>query len=281
MPARSPARRPIAPSVSCPPPTMTFSPAPLPPPPRATGPTRWRWATRARTALARQLLQWRYALDRNSGAKFADIDAVIKMARRLAAARHAPCPGRSRRSPPDMQRRRRSSPGSAAARPPPASAASGWAKRWWPRGETAKGAALIRQGWSEGSFDDSTENAILAKDAAYLTPKATRRGWTTCCGAARPTPRGGKWRGWMPEPPPSPRPASRWAPACRMPSRPGQGRRTPTDPALLYDWARQLRAGPSGRRRACHAAASRARTRWRAITPRAGGRKSMSRRATR
>src|SRR6185312_2404850 len=29
---------------------------------------------------ARQLLQWRYALDRNSGAKSADIDAVIKMA---------------------------------------------------------------------------------------------------------------------------------------------------------------------------------------------------------
>src|SRR5579872_886159 len=29
---------------------------------------------------ARQLLQWRYALDRNSGAKFSDIDAVIKMA---------------------------------------------------------------------------------------------------------------------------------------------------------------------------------------------------------
>ena len=29
---------------------------------------------------ARQLLQWRYALDRDSGAKFADVDAVLKMA---------------------------------------------------------------------------------------------------------------------------------------------------------------------------------------------------------
>ena len=30
--------------------------------------------------VARQLLQWRYALDQNSGARFADIDAAIKMA---------------------------------------------------------------------------------------------------------------------------------------------------------------------------------------------------------
>ena len=29
---------------------------------------------------ARQLLQWRYALDRDSGAKFADMDAALKMA---------------------------------------------------------------------------------------------------------------------------------------------------------------------------------------------------------
>src|SRR6478609_1442568 len=29
---------------------------------------------------ARQLLQWRYALDRDSGAKFADVDAALKMA---------------------------------------------------------------------------------------------------------------------------------------------------------------------------------------------------------
>ena len=38
---------------------------------------------------ARQLLQWRYALDRNSGAKFADIDAVMKFAAGLAAQGHA------------------------------------------------------------------------------------------------------------------------------------------------------------------------------------------------
>src|SRR5262249_16194625 len=31
-------------------------------------------------AVARQLLQWRYTLDRDSGAKFADIDAALKMA---------------------------------------------------------------------------------------------------------------------------------------------------------------------------------------------------------
>ncbi len=33
-----------------------------------------------RDTVARQLLQWRYALDRNSGAKFSDIDAAIRMA---------------------------------------------------------------------------------------------------------------------------------------------------------------------------------------------------------
>ncbi|MGH6828804.1 MAG: hypothetical protein ACREFW_07830, partial [Rhizomicrobium sp.] len=31
-------------------------------------------------SVARQLLQWRFALDRDSGAKFADIDAALKMA---------------------------------------------------------------------------------------------------------------------------------------------------------------------------------------------------------
>src|SRR5258708_3706624 len=34
----------------------------------------------AKDTSARQLLQWRYALDQKSGAKFAEIDAVIKVA---------------------------------------------------------------------------------------------------------------------------------------------------------------------------------------------------------
>ena len=38
-------------------------------------------------------------------------------------------------------------------------------------GDKARGGALIRQGWSDGSFDDFTEAGILAQDAAYLTPE--------------------------------------------------------------------------------------------------------------
>ena len=45
-------------------------------------------------SVARQLLQWRYAMDRNSGAKFADIDAVHRHGGELAAAepRSMPAP---------------------------------------------------------------------------------------------------------------------------------------------------------------------------------------------
>ena len=82
--------------------------------------------------VARQLLQWRYAMDRNSGAKFADIDAMIKTSKPsgagLAAARLALCPGRSRHHPRHVL--------DAILRwfggrpPPPPSVTSGWAKRW-------------------------------------------------------------------------------------------------------------------------------------------------------
>ncbi len=79
---------------------------------------------------ARQLLQWRYALDRNSGAKFADIDAVMKMAAGWPLPGLALCPRRSRHHaatcPP--------TPDPAMVRRPharlPHRPTSGWAKRW-------------------------------------------------------------------------------------------------------------------------------------------------------
>jgi soluble lytic murein transglycosylase len=121
---------------------------------------------------ARQLLQWRYALDRNSGAKFSDIDAVIKMA--------ANWPSRG-----SLYARAEA----AITRDMPAETILRWFNGRTPAspigdirlgeamaatGEVAQGAVWIRVGWSEGSFDESTENDILAHDTAYLTPESDR-----------------------------------------------------------------------------------------------------------
>lgn len=120
--------------------------------------------------VARQLLQWRYALDRNSGAKFADIDAVIKMATNW--------PSRG-----SLYARAEA----AITRDMPAAAIVQWFGSRAPAsplgdvrlgealvasGSVAQGAALIRTGWSEGSFDEFTESDILARDAAYLTAES-------------------------------------------------------------------------------------------------------------
>ncbi len=121
---------------------------------------------------ARQLLQWRYALDRNSGAKFADIDAVIKMA--------ANWPSRG-----SLYARAEA----AITRDMPADAILKWFNGRTPAspigdirlgeamaatGNAAQGAVWIRVGWSQGSFDEFTENDILAHDTAYLTPESDR-----------------------------------------------------------------------------------------------------------
>ncbi|MFO1249463.1 MAG: lytic transglycosylase domain-containing protein [Alphaproteobacteria bacterium] len=41
-------------------------------------------------------------------------------------------------------------------------------------GEKTRGTSLIRQGWSEGSFDPAVELAIVQKDGALLTPESDR-----------------------------------------------------------------------------------------------------------
>jgi soluble lytic murein transglycosylase len=190
-------------------------------------------------AVARQLLQWRYALDRNSGAKFAEIDAALKMAENWP--QHATLYARAEQAiPPDM---------------PPAQIVQWFAGRMPASsigrirlgealiagGDTAKGAALIRQGWSEGSFDDFTENAILAKDAAYLTPEADRNRLDALL--------------WRDETIPARRQMARVdaktaaVAQARIALGAGLAHAKPylakvadsTDPALLYDWSRQLR----------------------------------------
>jgi soluble lytic murein transglycosylase len=123
-------------------------------------------------AVARQLLQWRYTLDRDSGAKFADIDAALKMAAGwplrgslYARAEAAITPDMSRDQIVQWFASRTPSSPIGRVRLGEALVASG---------EKTRGGALIRQGWSEGSFDDFTEENILSADSAYLTLESQR-----------------------------------------------------------------------------------------------------------
>jgi soluble lytic murein transglycosylase len=189
---------------------------------------------------ARQLLQWRYALDRNSGAKFADIDAALKMA--MGWPLHNTLFVRAEADiTPEMT---------------PAQIAQWFGMRapaspigrvrlgeaMVASGDKARGGALIRQGWSDGSFDDATEAGILIQDAAYLTPEADR---------ARLD--GLLWRNEIPA---ARRQMARVDPQtaavaqARMALASGLAKAKPalakvsgsTDPTLLFDWARALRA---------------------------------------
>lgn len=128
--------------------------------------------------IARQLLQWRYALDSKSGAKFAEIDAVMTFAAGW------PLKG-------TLQARAEAAIVPDAATPPaltPAQIVAWFAERTpnssigrirlgealVATGQAAKGGPLIARGWAEGSFDDATEAAILANDGAYLTPQSDK-----------------------------------------------------------------------------------------------------------
>jgi soluble lytic murein transglycosylase len=135
-------------------------------------------AAQGQDPVARELLEWRYALDKNSGATFAEIDAVIKGTESKTSAGTWPLRG-------TLQAR-----AEAAIMPDMAPAAiAAWFASKTPNssigrirlgealvaeGDKAKGAALIQQGWAEGSFDTATEEAILQKDGAYLTPESDR-----------------------------------------------------------------------------------------------------------
>jgi soluble lytic murein transglycosylase len=135
-------------------------------------------AAQGQSTAARRLLEWRYALDKNSGATFAEIDAVTKDTEAKTSAGTWPLRG-------TLQAR-----GEAAITPDMAPAAIiAWFGAKTPNssigrirlgealvatGEKTKGAALIREGWADGSFDPAIELAIVQKDAAYLTPESDR-----------------------------------------------------------------------------------------------------------
>jgi soluble lytic murein transglycosylase len=135
-------------------------------------------AAQGSNPVARRLLEWRYALDRDSGATFAEIDAAIRNTESNTSAGTWPLRGTLQaraedKITPDM----------------PASVVVEWFGARTPNssigkirlgealltiGETARGAALIRAGWTEGSFDIPIEQAILQRDAASLTPESDR-----------------------------------------------------------------------------------------------------------
>ena len=134
-------------------------------------------AAQGQNRIARQLLEWRYALDKNSGATFAEIDAVIRDTDAKGAAAW-PLRG-------TLQAR------AEAALPPEMSPAQvvAWFGSKSPNssigkirlgealvatGDKSRGALLIRQGWADGSFAPDLELAIVQKDAALLTPADDR-----------------------------------------------------------------------------------------------------------
>ena len=135
-------------------------------------------AAQGHNATARRLLEWRFALDRDSGASFAEIDTAMRDTESKSAAGTWPLRGTLQaraeaQIAPDM----------------PAAAILAWFAARTPNssigkirlgeallatGEAARGAALIRAGWSDGSFDLPTEQAILQKDSALLTQENDR-----------------------------------------------------------------------------------------------------------
>lgn len=135
-------------------------------------------ASQGQNSLARQLVEWRYALDKNSGATFAEIDAVIKDTEAKSSAATWPLRG-------SLQAR-----AEAQITPElPAATVAAWFSARTPNssigkirlgealvamGEKVRGATLIRSGWAEGSFDTETELAILQKNSAWLTPDSDR-----------------------------------------------------------------------------------------------------------
>ena len=134
-------------------------------------------AAQGQNSTAKRLLEWRYALDRNSGATFAEIDAVIKdtdakgasawpLTGTLQARAEAVLPA-------DM------APSAIVAwfagkTPNSAIGKIRLGEALVATGDKARGAALIRSGWIEGSFDTSAELDIAQKNGAHLTPEADR-----------------------------------------------------------------------------------------------------------
>jgi len=130
-------------------------------------------AAQGHDSMASRLVQWRYLLDKNSGAPFAEIDAFLK-------------------ANPDWPLRTALLARAEAALDPAASPATvvAWFAGRDPAsaigdirlgdaltatGKVAAGRDLVREGWMDGSFEPDQELAIVQKDGAVLTPDIDRR----------------------------------------------------------------------------------------------------------
>ena len=135
-------------------------------------------------ASARQLLQWRYALDANSHATFAEINAVLDAAggwpargTLLVRAEAALVPPSSFPAtvPTPVMTPAQTIAWFASREPSSSIGRIRLGEALIAAGENrTRGAALIAQGWSQGSFDEATEAAILAQDSASITPESQR-----------------------------------------------------------------------------------------------------------
>ena len=130
-------------------------------------------AAQGHDAIASRLVQWRYLLDKDSKAPFADIDAFLK-------------------ANPDWPLRDTLYARAEAALDPataPAAVVAWFAGRdpvsaigkirlgdaLIATGKVAAGRDLVREGWMEGSFEPDQELAIVQKDGAVLTPDIDKR----------------------------------------------------------------------------------------------------------
>jgi len=129
-------------------------------------------AAQGHDAMAKRLVQWRFLLDKNSGASFGEIDAFLKAnpewpsrsslyARAEAALDPATTPAAvtawfGDRNPVSAMGKIRLGEALMAA------------------GRTTLGRNLIRQAWAEGSFEPDQELAVVQKDGALLTPDVDR-----------------------------------------------------------------------------------------------------------
>jgi soluble lytic murein transglycosylase len=189
---------------------------------------------------ARQLLQWRYALDRDSGAKFADVDAALKMASTWPLRGALYVRAEADITPDITPAQILQWFGTRAPSSPIGRIRLGEATIT--NGDKTRGGALIRQGWSESSFDDFTEAGILAQDGSYLTPESDRtrldgmlwRGELTA--ARRQIARVDSKTAALAQ--------ARMALASGLPKAKSALAKVSgsDDPVLLYDWSRALRA---------------------------------------
>ncbi len=127
-------------------------------------------AAQGQNPLARQLLEWRYA--REGAATFPEIDAVLKAS--------AGWPGRGLLHARAEQALPLEMGGSeiiawfGSRNPATATGRVRLGEALIDAGQTAKGRALVRDGWVGGSFDPATELAIVAKDGSFITPADDR-----------------------------------------------------------------------------------------------------------